>query len=366
VQARAVEQWGSQRRTLLLGRHPAFEAALERVARFAQSDATVLITGETGTGKELFARALYLLSARRGTAFVSINCAQYQDGQLSVSELFGHRKGSFTGAVADQRGVFDAADGGVLFLDEIGELPPPGQAILLRTLSDGEIVPVGAARARHVNVRVLVATNRDLKTLVEQGAFRADLYYRLRCLQVAIPAMRARGSDWQLLLAHYLRELNTARGRRKQFAAATLAMLSGYGWPGNARELRALVETGFHASETDVIEPQHVVEALEEAARVGQLRKVPLLETAASRFERMASGQATFWDVVYRPFLDRELNRAEVQELLAHGLAWSAGSYKRLLEAVGVAAGDYLRVMDFLRHHRLKPERPQPPSRSPR
>jgi DNA-binding NtrC family response regulator len=204
---------------------------------------------------------------------------------------------------------------------------------------------------------VVVATNRDLKTLVEQGTFRADLYYRLRCLSVAIPAIRERGSDWQLRLAHFLAELNRARARHKQFAAATLAMLDGYGWPGNARELRALVETGFHASDTDLIEPPHVVEALEEAARVGQLRKVPLLETAASRFERMASGQATFWDVVYRPFLDRELNRAEVQELLAHGLTWSQGSYKRLLEAVGVAASDYLRVMDFFRHHRLKPER---------
>jgi transcriptional regulator with GAF, ATPase, and Fis domain len=166
VHAYARERWGhsQSRRTMLLGRHPAFVTALHRVARFAQSDATVLITGETGTGKELFARALYLLSARRGTAFVSVNCAQYQDGQLSVSELFGHRKGSFTGAVADQPGVFEAADGGVVFLDEIGELPPQGQAILLRTLSEGEIVRLGEARARPVNVRVVAATNRDLKT----------------------------------------------------------------------------------------------------------------------------------------------------------------------------------------------------------
>jgi transcriptional regulator with GAF, ATPase, and Fis domain len=357
VHAYARERWGQQRRTMLLGRDPAFVAALHRMARFAQSDATVLITGETGTGKELFARALYLLSARRGTAFVSVNCAQYQDGQLSVSELFGHRKGSFTGAVADQRGVFETADGGVLFLDEIGELPPQGQAILLRTLSEGEIAPVGEARARRVNVRVIVATNRDLKTLVDQGRFRADLYFRLRCLQVAIPAIRERGTDWQLLLAHYLADLNTAQARRKEFSAAALTMLGSYAWPGNARELRALVETGFHSSDTDIIEPDHFVEALEAASRDEQLRKVPLLETAASRFDRMARGEATFWDAVYRPFLDRELNRSEVQDVVAHGLAWSQGSYKRLLEAVGVAPGDYLRFMDFLRHHRLKPER---------
>jgi len=357
VQAYAVERWGHQRRTMLLGRHPAFVAALQRVARFAQSDATVLLTGETGTGKELFARALYLLSARRGAAFVSVNCAQYQDGQLSVSELFGHRKGSFTGAVADQRGVFEAADGGVLFLDEIGELPPQGQAILLRALSDGEIAPVGEARARQVNVRVIVATNRDLKTLVEQGQFRADLYFRLRCLQVAIPAIRDRGTDWQLLLAHYLADLNTTRARRKAFSSAALARLGGYRWPGNARELRALVETGFHSSDTDVIEPDHFIEALEDASRDEQLRKVPLLETAVSRFDRMAQGDTTFWAAVYRPFLDRELNRAEVQDVLAHGLARSQGSYKGLLDTFGVAPHDYLRFMDFLRHHRLKPER---------
>lgn len=363
VHAYARERWGQQRQTMLLGHHPVFVEALQRMARFAQSDATVLITGETGTGKELFARALYLLSARRGTAYVSVNCAQYQDGQLSVSELFGHRKGSFTGAVADQRGVFEAADGGVLFLDEIGELPPQGQAILLRTLSEGEIAPVGEARARRVNVRVIVATNRDLKTLVEQGRFRADLYFRLRCLQVAIPAIRERGTDWQLLLAHYLSDLNIAQARRKEFSAAALVTLGGYRWPGNARELRALVETGFHSSDTDLIETHHFVEALEEASRHEQLRKVPLLETAVSRFDRMVKGEATFWDAVYRPFLDRELNRSEVQDVLAHGLAWSQGSYKRLLEAFGVAACDYLRFMDFLRHHRLKPQRAQPTRR---
>ena len=364
VHAYALERWGHRRRTLLLGRHPAFEAALQRVARFAESDATVLITGETGTGKELFARALYLLSARRDTAFVSVNCAQYQDGQLSVSELFGHRKGSFTGAVADQRGVFEAADGGVLFLDEIGELPPQGQAILLRTLSEGEIAPVGGARTRQVNVRVVVATNRDLKMLVDQGRFRADLYFRLRCLQVAIPAIRERGTDWQLLLTHYLNDLNAKRSRRKEFSGAAMAKLAGYGWPGNVRELRALVETGFHSSDTNVIEPDDFVEALEQASRDAQLRKVPLVETAAARFERMARGETTFWESVYRPFLDRELNRAEVQDVLAHGLAWSQGSYKRLLEAFGVAQTDYLRFMDFLRHHRLKPERGQAPRRS--
>src|SRR5471032_1290231 len=146
VEACSIARWGRARPTRLVGRAPAFVAALERVARYAASTGTVLLCGETGTGKELFARAVHLLSPRRAKAWVSVNCAQFQDGALSVSGLFGHRRGSFTGAVADQRGVFAAADGGVLFLDEIGDLPPAAQALLLRALNDGEIAPVGESR----------------------------------------------------------------------------------------------------------------------------------------------------------------------------------------------------------------------------
>ena len=182
---------------------------------------------------------------------------------------------------------------------------------------------------------------------------------------MAIPPIRARGSDWQLLLAHYLAALNTRQARPKQFSAAALARLGAYGGPGNARELRALVETGFHSSDTDVIEPVHFLEALEDASREAQLRQVPVTPAAGGAcFERMARGETTFWDAVYRPFLDRELNRAEVQDVLARGLAWTHGSYKGLLPVFGVAASDYLRVMDFLRHHRLKPERTQLPQRA--
>jgi transcriptional regulator with GAF, ATPase, and Fis domain len=355
VEAFSIERWGRDRATRLVGWSPAFLEALERVARYAPSNGTVLFCGETGTGKELFARAVHLLSPRRAAAWVTVNCAQYQDGALSVSELFGHRRGSFTGAVADQRGVFEASDGGVLFLDEIGELPAAAQALLLRTLSDGEIVPVGDSRPRRVDVRLVAATNRDLRALVAAGTFREDLYYRLRCLQVSLPALRDRDRDWEVLLNGALAALNAARGTQTRFDPVALTMLESYTWPGNVREVRALVETGFHECQRGVIEPRHIVEALEEAARDVQLRRVPLQTPAAEDGPPDVRERSSFWDDIHEPFLARDLNRSEVQAIVSAALSRTGGSYKRALHVLGIAPDDYLRFMDFLRHHRLKP-----------
>jgi transcriptional regulator with GAF, ATPase, and Fis domain len=355
VEAYSIERWGRDRATRLIGRSPAFLDALERVTRYAPSNATVLLCGETGTGKELFARAVHLLSPRRAAAWVTANCAQYQDGALSVSELFGHRRGSFTGAVADQRGVFEASDGGVLFLDEVGELPPAAQALLLRTLCDGEIVPVGESRPRRVDVRLVAATNRDLKALVAAGKFREDLYYRLRCLQIVLPALRDRERDWEMLLDGALATLNAARGTHTRFDPVALAMLDAYPWPGNVREVRALAETGYHECERGVIEPRHIMKALEDAARDVQLQRVPLQTLPPDAPSPVARRTGSFWNEVHEPFLARDLNRSEVQAILAAALARSGGSYKRALHLLGLAPGDYLRFMDFLRHHRLKP-----------
>ena len=366
IRQRSVEEWGIQRATDIVGLHPSIERALERASRFATSTAPVMITGDTGTGKELFARALYLLSARQGRPFLTINCAQYQEGQLIASELFGHRRGSFTGAVADHKGIFESADGGLVFLDEVGELSLSTQAMLLRLLSEGEIIPVGETRCRRVDVRVVSATNRDLKKMVDAGRFRADLYYRLRSLHLCLPPLRDRGSDWRLILEHNLSRLGAARRPAKRFSPQALALLDQYHWPGNVREVRGLVDTGFHLSNGALIEVEDFQESLEDMAGVQQIPPLALIPTAASDglptagpeslLARLLGQAGTFWTLVHQPYLQRELNRAEVRELISQGLERARGSYKRLLELFGLPPEDYLKLMDFLRHHKLKPE----------
>lgn len=351
----ASAKWGDRSPTSIIGVHASLDAALEKVARFAASDSPVLITGETGTGKELFARALYLMSDRRDRPFLSVNCAQYHDGQLIASELFGHRRGAFTGAVADHKGLFEEGDGGVIFLDEVGELTLPAQAMLLRALGEGEIMPVGSTRAKHVNVRVVAATSRDLKPMVESGRFRPDLYYRLRYLHVVVPPVRDRGDDWELIAEHYLRRLCARGPSRKSFSAEARRTLREYHWPGNVREVRSIVDAGFHLSRAESIESRDFAEHLEQAARCSQLGRVPTVGRVADLVARMTGGRESFWDVVHAPFMTRDLSRAEAREIVLQGLTATRGSYKRLVALFGMAEDDYLKFMDFLRHQKLKP-----------
>lgn len=354
IQALSTSEWGDKRATVLVGRHPRLEEALTRVVRFAASDSPVLLTGETGTGKELFARALYLSSRRCGRPFLRVNCAQYCSDQLIASELFGHRKGSFTGAIADHRGIFEEGNGGVVFLDEIGDLPLPAQSMLLRVLSEGEIVPVGGNHPRVVDVRVVAATSRDLGAMIDRGEFRADLYYRLRQLRVQVPALRERGDDWSLIAGHYLARLGRQAGSAKRLSAEAMRTLGEYAWPGNVREVRSCMETGFHMAEGSLITPDDFAEALEGGSRP---HGVLPTQQAAERCVRMIHRGESFWAVIHKPFLDRDLNRGEVRHVIEEGLSLSRGSYKRLISLFNVASDDYLKFMDFLRHHDLKPTR---------
>jgi transcriptional regulator with PAS, ATPase and Fis domain len=356
IEALTARKFGRKRRAVIVGTHPRLGDALERAQRFAGSDSAVLLTGETGTGKELFARGIYVLSPRVDKPFLAVNCAQYADSQLMASELFGHRRGSFTGAVADHRGVFEEANGGTVFLDEIGELSLASQALLLRALSEGEIVPVGDTRARPIDVRVIAATSRDLQPMIDAGRFRADLYYRLRSLHVRVPAVRERGGDWELIAAHVLRSLADDRTREKQISAATHEFMAAYAWPGNVRQLKGIVDLAFHMAEGTMIEPCHFVSELEAESRNAQLAKVPMVTVAESIIAGLAEGQGSFWDLVHRPYMEREINRQQVREVVALGLDAARGSYRRLLDLFGVAADDYLKFMDFLRHQRLKPQ----------
>ncbi len=226
----------------MVGAGPAMQRLLELVRRAAASEGRVLVTGENGTGKELIARALPDGSRRKGAPFVKLNCAAVP-AELIESELFGHEKGAFTGAVAARRGKFELADGGTLFLDEVGDMPPAMQAKVLRALQEGELERVGGQQTLKVDVRVVAATNKDLETEVAAGRFREDLYYRLAVVLVHAPPLRERKEDIPELADRFLAEACERNGRRPMsFAREAYLVLQGHGWPGNVRELRNLVE----------------------------------------------------------------------------------------------------------------------------
>ncbi len=225
----------------IVGRSQALREVLERVLRVAPTDATVLLTGESGTGKELVARALHAASRRAPHPFVPVNCAAITETLLE-SELFGHAKGSFTGAVRARRGLFEEAGGGTLFIDEIGETTPNFQAKLLRALQEGEIRRVGESMPVKVNVRVIAATNQDLKKAIAEKRFREDLFYRLNVVPLRIPPLRERPEDIPLLTAHFLGRHNRRTGEHKALTTEALQRLVDHPWPGNVRELENMVE----------------------------------------------------------------------------------------------------------------------------
>jgi DNA-binding NtrC family response regulator len=224
------------------------------VDQVAQSHATVLITGESGTGKELIAKAIHFSSPRHAGPYVKVNCAAMPDTLLE-DELFGHVRGAFTGAVSERKGKFEAASGGTIFLDEIGDLPLHLQPKLLRVLQEREIEPLGSNEVRHVDVRVLAASNRDLRAMVDESSFREDLFYRLNVIPIALPPLRERREDVQVLADHFLRKFAEQNGRRiKGFTDAALARLTGYAWPGNVRELENCIERAVVLAHGDVVD----------------------------------------------------------------------------------------------------------------
>jgi DNA-binding NtrC family response regulator len=243
----------------MVGRSPKMREALAAIARVAVGDTTVLVTGETGTGKELAARAVHDLSPRKRAPFIAVNCGALAEGVLE-SELFGHVRGAFTGAVRDRVGVFEAADGGTIFLDEIGEMSVTLQQRLLRVLQEREVTRVGSSRAAKVDVRVVAATNRDLPALVEQGRFREDLYYRLAVFPIALPPLRDRRTDIPLLVEHTLNTLRARRQGAERLACSPFAMrlLRAYDWPGNVRHLFGVLERAAVEAAYGRIEAQHL------------------------------------------------------------------------------------------------------------
>ena len=229
----------------LIGKSPVMQEVFRRLRLAAQSDVTVLLTGESGTGKELAARAVHALSARKDKPFFAINCSAIPETLLE-SELFGHVKGTFTGAIRDKIGVFQAADGGTLFLDEIGDTNPLLQLKLLRVLQDSEVRRVGDDRAIKVDVRLITATNRDLQTLMAEGTLREDFYYRIHVFEITLPPLRERRADIPLLVNKFMEEnAKTFKRDVNEIAQDALHRLQEYGWPGNVRELKNAIEHAF-------------------------------------------------------------------------------------------------------------------------
>ncbi len=247
----------------IVGQSEPLKQVFRMVRRVASSDATVLLTGESGTGKELFAKAIHANSPRAGGRFVSINCGALPEALLE-SELFGHLRGSFTGAVRDKEGLLLYANGGTFFMDEIGDMALSTQVKLLRVLEEREVVPVGGTKPRKVDVRLLVATNVDLEERVRAGKFRADLYYRINVVPIHVPALRERKEDIPILVAHLVDKHARLLGLpRKQFSSEALASLTAYDWPGNVRELENLVQRCLLLSDGPVIGPEDIPLALE-------------------------------------------------------------------------------------------------------
>jgi len=301
----------------MVGRAPAMSALQERIRRVAPTESTVLVTGETGTGKELVARAVHTLSTRKARPFLAVNCAALAEGILE-SELFGHVRGAFTGAARDRAGVFEAANGGTLFLDEIGATTPALQARLLRALQEREVTRVGATTPTKVDVRVVAATNRDLRELVKDGTFREDLYYRLDVFPLAVPPLRDRASDIPLLVEHALSLLRERLPDAKTLSCSPFAMrlLREYRWPGNIRQLFAVIESAAISAGGGRVEAQHLN-------------------------EDVRGGADASYQVRYRTAVPEDDERAAIEAALSH----AGGTLSRAAELLGMGRTTLWRKM---------------------
>ena len=337
----------------LIGDSPVMIALQQEIDRVARSDAKVLITGESGVGKEIVARSIHFRGPRAANVFAPVNCAGLPETLLE-SELFGHVKGSFTGAYRDKPGKLESAHNGSSFLDEIGEMTLRMQGLLLRFLETGELQKVGADNGgRHVNVRVIAATNRNLREMVTQGTFREDLFYRLNVIHIVVPPLRERREDIPALVNHFFAQYAAMnRSSITTITPAAMKALTEHSWPGNVRELENILERMIVTVQGNVIDVEHLSSEIRVQDRIALRPKRERRRTVADDlYKRMLEKRESFWATVYPLFMEREITRANVREVVRHGLEEARGNYKIVARLFNMESRDYKRFLNFLRKH---------------
>jgi len=350
----------------LIGRSPAIQALEAEIDSASRSDAKVLITGETGVGKEVVSRLIHHRSARAAAGLVTLNCAGLPDSLLE-SELFGHVRGSFTGAYRDKPGLLEMAPNGTVFLDEVGEMSMRMQVVLLRFLESGEIQRVGADRSHtRVNVRLITATNRELEKEIQSGAFREDLYFRLNVIRFSIPPLRERAEDVPLLVKFYSDSFSQShKVPGMEITSEAMDALMAYRWPGNIRELKNVVErivlktSGRPVKVTDLppeilkTSPASAVVVEASPAATGDALDGAIGNTV--RADELAAAMIkqgeSFWSAVYPIFMSRDLTRTDLRRIVQIGLETTNGNYRLLVQLFNMAPQDYKRFLSFLRKH---------------
>ena len=337
----------------LIGTSAAIAELSQEIDRIARSDAKVLVTGESGVGKELVAHAIHQRSPRAQRPMVAVNCAGLPETLLE-SELFGHVKGSFTGAYRDKQGKLEMADGGTILLDEIGEMTLRMQGLLLRFMETGELQKVGADRAAgRVNVRVIAATNRNLRDMISEGTFREDLFYRLNVIHLTVPPLRERREDIPGLVGHFLAQFTRNNGTPvRSISQQALDLLSTYSWPGNVRELENVIERLIVTGRNETVSAEDLPMEIRLPQSVGLRPKRERRRTVADDlYKKLVEDRESFWTVVYPLYMQREITRGNVRDLVRKGLEDARGNYKIVARIFNMESRDYKRFLNFLRKH---------------
>ncbi len=337
----------------LIGTSAVIAELVQEIDRIAKSDAKVLVTGESGVGKELVATAIHKRSPRASKPLVTVNCAGLPETLLE-SELFGHVKGSFTGAYRDKIGKLELADGGTIFLDEIGEMTLRMQGMLLRFMETGELQKVGTDRVTtRVNVRVIAATNKNLRDMITAGSFREDLFYRLNVINLTVPALRERREDIPPLIEHFLGQFTRHNGHiAKALAPDTMRLLCEYSWPGNVRELENVIERLVVTGRSEAILPEELPMEVRMHSNVSLRPKRERRRTVADDlYRRLIDERESFWAAVYPLYMEREITRGNVRDVVRKGLEEARGNYKIVARMFNMEQRDYKRFLNFLRKH---------------